>query len=151
MSELWSAAREKRWTVVKETCFYTSLGFLVGTLVGMVLNRWDGVVWNLCGLGLVFSIGTYAVVQLKAMEPNRPAGGARGLTQWRFWPHYQLAFDCACGKRLTFENVTFSPNEHDPGGGRFALVCKDCGQGHYKYSIDPRATASGGIFAVKDE
>lgn len=151
MSELWSAAREKWWTVVKDTAFYVGLAALVGVLVGALLTRWELVTWSLCVVVVAFSSGTFAVMQLKAMEPNRPAGDARGLTQWRFWPHYQLAFDCACGQRLTFENVTFSPNEHDPGGGRFALVCKDCGQGHYKYSIDPRTTSSGGIFAVKDK
>lgn len=145
-SKPWDAARERNLKTISVVCFYGVVGSAVLWIAAAVVGRWPlfgaGIV-TMCGFAIVDII---ARTEVSAMAPNRPrAANMEQMTPWRFWPHFQTEFDCRCGRRLDFndfKNATFSNNEgarQDPGGGRWSLVCPVCGQGHYKFRIDPRS------------
>jgi hypothetical protein len=131
MNDLWSAAKEKNLTILKDICFYSGCAFLLALVASAIMTRWELMLYMVGACIFTFGIGTLAVAQIDSMKANRPVGGpAAKLTDWRFWPFYQSAFDCKCGRRLTCAGVPITPNTVD--GGRHCVLCPDCGQGHYK-------------------
>lgn len=143
-SKPWDAVRERNLKTISVVCFYGVVGSAVLWIVAAVVGRWPlfgaGIV-TMCGFAIVDII---ARTEVSAMAPNRPrAANMDQMTPWRFWPHFQTEFDCRCGRRLDFKDATWHLSDpqyrmEDPGGGRFTMVCPACGQGHFKYRIDPR-------------
>jgi len=105
-----------RYAVAIVCAFFALLVFLMWRRAKAMLGRAPNLATGDAGAGML---------------ANKPCGDVRRMTQW-IWHRYDVdEFACPCGMRQSFLDVDFHPNEVDPGGGRYALVC-GCGRGHYK-------------------
>lgn len=138
----WSAQREQMWRQVTFALASLALLLLMTAVCGKLLHNARVVTAALptaIGLGII-AAGCFLILIAHKTNPNRPIGDLSLLTPWERWPNDSDVVPCACKEIYRFHSdATWSPNEGrqgtDPGGGRWCIVCKKCGRGHYKFNV----------------
>lgn len=147
MSQPWSEQRERLLTVAHHTCLYLVVGLFAGTVGGAIRGNWRlaGLLFALMVAAIGFDVWVMNI--LNAIRGNKPLGDRRVMTTWKAWHRDTDLFFCDCARALTFSDATWSPNDGrqgtDPGGGRWCIVCPDCGRGHYKFNTPEGFMAKG--------